>query len=63
MVVGGGWLLVVCGWWLVVVGCWLVVGGWWLVVGIILSRQNGYCNSNIKVLSIVIKVVKKLRYY
>ena len=28
----------------------------------ILPCQNGYYNSNVKVLSIVVKVVKKLRY-
>ena len=50
------------GWWVVVVGWWFVVGGWWLVNRIILPCQNGYYNSNIKVLSIVVKVAKKLRY-
>ena len=52
LVVGGCWLLV-GGWWLVVGGCWLVVGGWWL--------KKGYYDSNIKVLSIVVKGIKRLR--
>ena len=65
---GGGWLLVVGGCWLLVGGCWLVVGGWWLKKGeekrgVVLPCRNGYYDSNIKVLLIVVKEFKRLRYH
>ena len=38
----------------------MVDGGWWMD-GVILSCQNEYYNSNIKVLLIVVKVVKNIK--